>query len=107
MFRRYTTKTLSLNQVRRELPSIRKRGYALNDQATTTEHRAVAAPVLAPSGVTVGAVNISVSALRYSMSAVERQLAPEVVRTAQQVSQVVPPNVLGAGWLPEELLIGD
>lgn len=98
-FPKLTDKSLTRSQVRTELTATRKRGYALNDQGTTTEHRSVAAPILAPSGHAVGAINVSVSALRYTLQALEAELAPEVTETAGAISTVIPPNVLGAGSL--------
>lgn len=94
-----TAKTLSKAQVRRELKATRERGYSINDQGVTSEHRAVAAPLIDPSGAAVAAINISVSAQRISVPELEKQLAPLVVETAARISATLPPQVQGAGWM--------
>ncbi|SPM30624.1 IclR family transcriptional regulator [Mycobacterium terramassiliense] len=96
---RLTPKTLPKPQLREELETTRKRGYAVNDQGTTMEHRSVGAPLLASSGHPIGAVNVSVSAQRISMAELKRRIAPEVVQTAADISRVLPPEVQGAGRL--------
>jgi IclR family pca regulon transcriptional regulator len=95
--RRYTAKTIPPGKVRAELARTRKRGYALNDQGTTVEHRSVAAPLLNPGGRPIGAINLSVSAQRISLAELDRRLAPEVVECAAVISTTIPPQVLGAG----------
>jgi IclR family pca regulon transcriptional regulator len=93
--RRYTSKTIPPDKVRAELARTRRRGYAINDQGTTAEHRSVAAPLLNPGGRPVGAVNVSVSVQRLSLAELERRLAPAVVECAQAISATIPPHVHG------------
>ncbi|MEU6148082.1 IclR family transcriptional regulator [Streptomyces sp. NPDC047081] len=95
---RLTAKTPTKAQARRELAQIRKRGYAINDQSTTVENRAVAAPLLDATGVPAGAINLSMSAQRITMADMEKRMAPLVMETAQAISAVLPPHVQGAGW---------
>jgi IclR family pca regulon transcriptional regulator len=97
--KRITAKTPTRTQARRDLARIRKRGYAVNDQATTMENRAVAAPLLDAAGTPVGAINLSMSAQRISLAELESRMAPLVVETARAISAVLPPNVQGAGVL--------
>jgi len=94
---RLTPKTMPKARLRQELEATRQRGYALNDQGTTVEQRSIAAPLLDASGRAIGALNLSVSAQRFSLSELERRLAPDVVRAARAVSSVLPPQVQGAG----------
>jgi IclR family pca regulon transcriptional regulator len=96
---RLTPKTLSKAALSRELDATRRRGFALNDQGTTVEHRSVAAPVCDADGHPVGSVNLSVSVQRVNAAELTRQLAPEVVRTAAAISAMLPPQVQGAGRL--------
>ncbi|MFF7331801.1 IclR family transcriptional regulator C-terminal domain-containing protein [Streptomyces sp. NPDC008150] len=93
-----TARAPSREAVLAELPRIRERGYAVNDQGTSLEHRSVAAPLVGPDGAVVGAVNLSVSAHRMSAKEMEATLAPEVVADAEAISAVLPPDVQGRGW---------
>jgi IclR family pca regulon transcriptional regulator len=94
-----TPKTVRRARIAGELARVRARGYALNDQGTTLEHRSVAAPLLDASGTAVGAINLSVSVQRVSLEQLERDLAPQVVECAAMISAVVPPQAQGAGAL--------
>ncbi|MFF7331802.1 IclR family transcriptional regulator C-terminal domain-containing protein [Streptomyces sp. NPDC008150] len=95
---RITSRTLTKAQARKDLALVRERGYAVNDQATSLENRAVAAPLLDANGRPAGAVNLSMSVQRITMAEMERTMAPLVVETARAISAVLPPNVQGAGW---------
>jgi IclR family pca regulon transcriptional regulator len=96
---RLTGKSLRREDLAAELAATRARGYSLNDQGTTVEHRSVGAPILDNAGHPVGSVNLSVSVQRVSLRELERRLAPEVTRTAAEISAVLPPQVQGAGRL--------
>ncbi|MBS1692061.1 MAG: IclR family transcriptional regulator [Actinobacteria bacterium] len=96
---RLTPGTMTPTQAFRDLAEIRRRGYAINDQGTTSEHRSVAAALVDPKVGAVAAINVSVSAQRVSVADLQRQLAPLVVATARRISAVMPPHVEGAGWL--------
>jgi IclR family transcriptional regulator, pca regulon regulatory protein len=95
---RLTKKTLTKDQARRRLAAIRKRGYDTDDQGVMLENRAIAAPVFDAAGVAVGAINITASAHRVTMTEIEEELGPLVVECAQVVSSILPPSVRGAGW---------
>ena len=101
--RRYTSKTISPDKVRAELARTRRRGYAVNDQGTTVEHRSVAAPLLNPDGRPIGAINLSVSAQRISLAELQNRLAPQVVECAAAISATIPPHVHGDGQQPFSL----
>jgi IclR family pca regulon transcriptional regulator len=92
-----TPKSLSKEQAFAELDATRRRGYALNDQGTTLDHRSVAAPLRAPGGEVIASLNLSMSVQRISTRDLERKMAPLVVETAEAVSAMIPPNVQGAG----------
>jgi IclR family transcriptional regulator, pca regulon regulatory protein len=96
---RLTPKTLPRSEIRREVERIRERGYALNDQGTTLDHRSVAAPILDASGKAVGAINLSMSVQRITLDELERAMAPQVVEAAAAISAVIPLQVQGAGIL--------
>jgi IclR family transcriptional regulator, pca regulon regulatory protein len=95
----FTGQTMTPAQAFDKLREIRQRGYAINDQGTTTGHRSVAAPLINPGGRPVGAINISVSAQRVSLGELKVRLAPAVVATAKSINAVLPPHVEGAGWV--------
>jgi len=97
--RRWTAKTIPTDRLRAELERTRARGYAVNDQGTTVEHRSVAAPLRDAAGHPIASINISASARRTSLAQLERRLAPRLVRTAAAISAMLPPQVRGAGRL--------
>ncbi|QUQ64365.1 IclR family transcriptional regulator [Kutzneria sp. CA-103260] len=96
---RLTGKSVRKDRLAAELAATRARGYSLNDQGTTIEHRSVGAPILDTTGHPVASVNLSVSVQRVSLPELEGRLAPEVVRTAAEISALLPPQVQGAGRL--------
>lgn len=81
--------------VRSDLDRIRRRGWALNDQETTVEHRSLAAAICVPSGAPVGAVNITVSASRVSARVLARTHATAVVAAAARISALLPEDFAG------------
>lgn len=96
---RLTPRTLPKNALRQELKATKVRGYALNDQGTTMEHRSAGAPILSSEGHPIGSINISVSASRVTLAELERRLVPHLVGTAAAISTLVPPGIEGAGRL--------
>lgn len=76
-------------KIERELADIRERGYAISDQQTFIGDMSVAAPVLTASERAVAAVNIAVSATRWSVEGIARDLAPVVVETARAISKAL------------------
>ncbi len=97
VFAKLMPKTIAREDLLDELDATRSRGYALNDQGVTQENRSLGAPLLAPGGVAVGSINISISAQRVTMRDLEGDYAPLVVEVAQRISATLPPQVLGSG----------
>jgi IclR family pca regulon transcriptional regulator len=95
---RLTPNTPSKAEVWHRLPAIRARGYDINDCGATRENRAVSAPLLDAGHRAVGAINVSVSARRVSLSDMERRIAPLVVETARIINQTLPLSLKGSGW---------
>ncbi len=77
---------IRLDKFLEELGKVRKKGYAINDEELTVGNRAVAAPVLDRQGYAVAAINIAVPTTEYSRSQMEKTLAPQVMRTAHEIS---------------------
>lgn len=76
-----------------------RRGWALNDQETTLEHRSLAAPLCTPSGRAVGAVNITVSAQRLSARELSRKHAATVVGIAREIAALLPDTFAGRQYV--------
>ncbi|ALL77771.1 MULTISPECIES: IclR family transcriptional regulator [unclassified Pseudonocardia] len=81
--------------IRSDLDRTRRRGWALNDQQTTVEHRSLAAAIRVPSGAPVGAVNITVSASRVGARVLARTHAAAVVHVAARISELLPEDFAG------------
>ncbi len=93
---KFTDKTISsIDDILTEIKRTRLRGYAVNDQGTTIEHRSAAVAVCDLSGQPVGAVNVSVSAQRVGLGELTRRLVPHVVDTAARISALLPPQFEG------------
>ncbi|MBU6423465.1 MAG: IclR family transcriptional regulator [Chloroflexota bacterium] len=93
---KFTEKTItSIDEILTEIKRTRLRGYAVNDQGTTIEHRSAAVAICDASGQPVGAVNVSVSAQRVSLGELTRRLVPHVVTTAERISALLPPQFEG------------
>jgi IclR family pca regulon transcriptional regulator len=73
--------------LRAALDTVRKRGWALIDQELEDGVRSVAAPVHDASGAVVAAINVSAHASRATVSALQRQFLPELLRTAAGISR--------------------
>lgn len=71
----------------RILGETRKRGYAVNDQETFVGDVSVAAALVDPSGRVAGAINIAVPSPRWTITELQRKLAPSLVRTAAEISR--------------------
>jgi DNA-binding IclR family transcriptional regulator len=84
-----TPRTLvTVKALRAELERIRARGYAIDDEENETGVRCVAAPLFDHQGRVAGGV--SVSSLVYVLSPEDAErIAPEVVRAAGELSQLL------------------
>ncbi|MGO4238285.1 IclR family transcriptional regulator [Pseudarthrobacter sp. YAF2] len=76
-----------------------QRGWSLNDQETTVEHRSLAAPLLTPSGQPAGAVNVTVSAQRITAHDLVGKYADAVVQAAQNISGLLPETFAGRQYV--------
>jgi DNA-binding IclR family transcriptional regulator len=69
------------------LEQTRKRGYAVNNQETFVGDISIAAAIVDQAGRVAGAINIAAPSPRYSLTALERALANDLMRTAGEVSR--------------------
>lgn len=81
-----TRTTTEPDQLRAELETIRQRGYAISDGERQQDAASVAAPVLGPSGIVLGAVSVCGPRYRVSAELVE-QTAPHLVAAARSISR--------------------
>jgi DNA-binding IclR family transcriptional regulator len=85
-FQSLTPKTvMSLVQLRQELETVRKHGYAVDDEETTLGARCVSAPILGADGEIVAAVSVSGPVTRINPSQLPA-LAGAVMKAARDVS---------------------
>jgi IclR family pca regulon transcriptional regulator len=92
----FTERTLvDTAEIMAELERSRERGYGINDQGTTIEHRSAAAALINAVGQPVAAINISVSAQRVSLADLEAKLVPHLLATASAISSLLPPQLHG------------
>ncbi len=82
-----------------ELDSVRKKGYAVNDEELSVGLRSVAAPILDSQGWSMAAINLAVSTARMDLQQLEAQIAPMVMQTAREVESAM--LYLGKGELHE------
>jgi len=89
----FTDKSLiTLDEIMAELAATSQRGFSVDDQGTTLEHRSAAAALVGPLGHPVGAINLSVSAQRISVEKLCTDLAPQLLATAAKISAMLPPE---------------
>lgn len=69
-----------------EIDYCRESGYALASEQFYIGDLSIAAPVIGADGQPQGAVNVSCPTSRWSMDAVEREIAPWLVQTARSIS---------------------
>ncbi len=74
-------------QLREHLKSIRKQGYAVDDEENEKGIRCVAAPIYNETGKTVAAISITAPAFRVTKKAIQETLKKEVMATASQISE--------------------
>lgn len=68
------------------LADVRRRGYAINDEELVTGLRSVGCPVWDGRPQVVAAINISVPSVRVSARNLKTRYAPELMRSAAQIS---------------------
>jgi IclR family transcriptional regulator, pca regulon regulatory protein len=86
-YERMTPKTITnLSDLIADVANARQNGYAITDEELVIGRRSVAAPIVNAEGASMAAVSISVPAHLYSLEDLENKFAPEVVRTASQIS---------------------
>lgn len=68
------------------LEDVRNRGYAMNDEELAPGLRSVAAPVRNRQGTVVGAVNIAVGSVLFSLERMKKELIPPLLETARAIS---------------------
>lgn len=90
---RFTDKSLTTTaEIMAELTVTRERGYSVNDQGTSVEHRSAAVALVNAVGRPVGAINVSVSAQRVSRTQLENELVPILRETGARISALLPPD---------------
>lgn len=73
----YTARTIVTREGLREaLDSVRRNGYAINDQELEIGLRSIAVPIEAPDGRVVAALNVGVQAARISVAEMESRFLP-------------------------------
>lgn len=89
-FKPLTTHSITrLDKFLEELDRVRKKGVAINDEELSIGNRSVAAPILDENGYAVAAIHIAVPTTEYSRSQMEKTLAPQVVKTACEISEAL------------------
>lgn len=71
--------------LREEIDQVRRQGWAIVDQELEEGLRAVAAPIRAPDGTVVAAINISAHASLRTLEAIRRTLLPPLLDTAARI----------------------
>jgi IclR family pca regulon transcriptional regulator len=80
---------LSLDELREELAAIRRNGWAMQDEELAFGLRSVAAPVRDASGRVIAGMNIAVQSRDWSTQRIIRELRPQAVRSAQDISALL------------------
>lgn len=89
-FRSLTVHSIkSVEEFNAELAKIKEDGYALNYEEVSIGVCGVAAPIVDIDGQAIAAISISSSTAKYSRHDLEIKLVPEVVRTANQISEAL------------------
>ena len=79
----------TLGQLRGQLATVRREGFALQDEEVAAGLRSVAGPVRDATGAVVGAINIAVQAAFWPVEAVLAELAGPLLETCSQVSRAL------------------
>jgi DNA-binding IclR family transcriptional regulator len=74
-------------QLREHLKTVRKQGYAVDDEENEKGIRCVAAPIYNETGKTVAAISITAPAFRVTKKNIQETLKKEVMETASKISE--------------------
>jgi DNA-binding IclR family transcriptional regulator len=74
-------------QLREHLKTVRKQGYAVDDEENEKGIRCVAAPIYNETGKTVAAISITGPAFRVTKKIIQETLKKEVMETAFKISE--------------------
>lgn len=86
----YTARSLTdVEAIMDEVDRARSAGFAINDQSITLEHRSVGAAILSRARQPIAAINVSVSVHRVSVPDLRKRIAPAVVATAREISELL------------------
>ena len=86
-YRQRTDKThTSKESLKKELPSIKKKGYAIDDVEYTDKIRCLAAPVFNNSGQIVGAIGTTAATSRFPKSKIP-EISKQVIKAANELSE--------------------
>jgi IclR family pca regulon transcriptional regulator len=84
---RYTPHTLeTMDELEKQVDSVRRLGYATNDQQMSNGVRSVAVPIVDKTGTTVAALGSIVNAASWTLKAIRAQLVPELRQVAEKIS---------------------
>ena len=73
--------------LREHLKTVRKQGYAVDDEENEKGIRCVAAPIYNEIGKTVAAISITAPAFRVTKKSIQETLKKEVMETASKISE--------------------
>jgi IclR family transcriptional regulator, pca regulon regulatory protein len=76
----------SLDELAKELATIREEGWALQDEELAHGLRSVAAPLRDASGIVVAAANVAVPSRDWSTQRIVRELRPLIQQTCAEIS---------------------
>jgi len=80
----------SVKRLRTILADVRQAGYAVNDEELELGLRSIAVPVRGASGTVLAALNVGAQAARVSVSQLEQEFLPVLLRGAQELSVLLP-----------------
>jgi IclR family transcriptional regulator, pca regulon regulatory protein len=80
---------VSLEELWSELVTIRKQGWATQDEELAYGLRSVAGPIVGPGQNMVAGVNLAVQARDWSAQRIVRELRPVVLETCEEISRLV------------------
>ena len=74
------------NQMKEHLKSVKRQGYAMDDEENEKGIRCVAAPIYTEAGKVMAAISVSGPAFRVTRRAIQETLKKEVMETALKIS---------------------